>query len=143
MSGLFSTNRLAQILAQRDLPAPRGPIFGSLSPGAPNRLDDSQGPSIVQIGLVAAMKVGDVVPDWLMPTAAWMAIANNPWDSIAYDRLRHELHWVDYTKYSEHGWQVDHYPIAKDKGGRNVIGNLQALHSHSNAVIGALMGANK
>lgn len=50
---------------------------------------------------------------------------------------------IKYTSYGDrqcsYGWEMDHYPVPKSKGGLDIIENLRPLHWRINAGLGGLL----
>jgi hypothetical protein len=138
MSGLFSTNKLANILTQGQSlwvdPIYRVP---------PNSLAGPLRPTIMTMHELEALQPGDEVPERWRPWIAWSATSPDPYAPTCTDVRGNALSWVLYATQALHGWQVDHYPIAQCNGGRHVVGNLRALHWRVNASLGGLLGATR
>ncbi len=78
---------------------------------------------------LAVWNKGTVIPNY--DPAVWRYDANGK-------VIKYSEHG---NRYSQHGWEKDHFPIPKALGGSDHIGNLRPLNCFSNASHGGLLGA--
>jgi hypothetical protein len=72
--------------------------------------------------------------------AAWLQAEETADPMIRIDCDRRHIHWGEYGKFSDLGWQIDHaMPTVLGGGGHHA--NLRARHWRGNSLAGGLLGA--